>query len=64
MFTCIEQENKKTKEKKEKESDKHKTITEDNKTGIYIENKHFRMNQQQKRMIDRTFFLSFFLKYN
>lgn len=46
MFTCIEQENKKTKEKKEKESDKHKTITEDNKTGIYIENKHFRMNQQ------------------
>ena len=46
MFTCIEQENKKTKKKKEKESDKHKTITEDNKTDVYIENKHFRMNQQ------------------
>ena len=46
MHRAGKKENKSKKEKKEKESAKHKTITEDNKTDVYIENKHFRMNQQ------------------
>lgn len=46
MHRAGKKENKRKKVKKEKESVKHKTITEDNKTDVYIENKHFRMNQQ------------------